>query len=299
MPDSLPTLKGLRAFEEAFLLRSYTAAARKLNVQQPAISYQIKRLEEDLGVQLFDKDRGQLTPTPAANELFDTVQRSFDAIRKVSETLRKPPQPNSFTIATYPGIGTYWLSSRLALLSKALAMPVKVITLVKDEQILNEDADCRILFGKGNWPDHTAKLLMPEAVCPVGAPDLAKTFHQETSKGDFTIIEQEDPENRWICWKDWMHQTGETAFSSANQMTVNDHGLALHLALTGAGITLAWTDMVRDLLNSGSLVPLSESLATSDAGYWLVAPSDFFDSDAGIAVSEVLSLKEVPNPVTN
>jgi LysR family glycine cleavage system transcriptional activator len=72
-------------------------------------------------------------------------------------------------------------------------------------------------------------------------------------------------------------------------MTVNDHGFALHMALTGAGVTLAWVDMVRDLLTSGSLVPLSDKIATSDAGYWLVARPDFFASAAGQTVLNTLT----------
>jgi LysR family glycine cleavage system transcriptional activator len=296
MAENLPTLKGLRAFEEAFQLGSYTAAARRLNVQQPAISYQIKRLEEDLGVDLFIKEQGRLVPTAAAHQLYDTLRQSFDAIRRVSEKLRNSAKPQTFTIATYPGVGTYWLSNKLSALSRDLAIPVKVVTLVKDSEILNEEADCMILFGRGTWAGHESRLLMPEAVCPVGAPDLAETLQgngDQTSPPEFTIIEQDDPEKRWICWEDWLDQTRETGFSSSDRMTVNDHGFALHMALTGAGVTLAWVDMVRDLLNSGSLVPLSDKIATSDAGYWLVARPDFFASAAGQTVLNTLTAAEM------
>ncbi len=45
----------LRAFEAAARQRSFTAAAVELGTTQPAVSQQIKRLEEQLGTRLFDK----------------------------------------------------------------------------------------------------------------------------------------------------------------------------------------------------------------------------------------------------
>lgn len=293
MSYTLPTLKGLRAFEEAFLRGSYTAAAKKLNVQQPAISYQIKRLEEDLGVALFLKEQGRLVPTPAANELYETLSHAFDSIRTTSNRLRRSASGSAFTIATYPGIGTYWLSPRLSRLSRDLSVPVKVVTLVKDADIHKEHADCMILFGNGQWPGLDARLLMSDEVCPVAAPDMVEKYQAALANpegSEMTIIEQDDPEARWIGWEGWLEQTGEKDIPSAKRMTVNDHGLALHLALTGAGATLAWAGVVEDLLAGGSLVPLSDKIATSEAGYWLVARPEFFETRRGRAMLKALKI---------
>ena len=49
----LPSLNGLRAFEAAARHMSFTRAAAELNVTQTAISHQIRRLEEQLGIPLF------------------------------------------------------------------------------------------------------------------------------------------------------------------------------------------------------------------------------------------------------
>ena len=59
------SLDALRVFEVAARLRSFTAAAVELGTTQPAVSQQIKRLEEQLGARLFDRIyRGIELPRP-------------------------------------------------------------------------------------------------------------------------------------------------------------------------------------------------------------------------------------------
>ncbi|PYG32531.1 LysR family transcriptional regulator [Pelagimonas varians] len=291
MGSDLPTLKGLRAFEEAYRLRSFTAAAASLNVQQPAISYQIKCLEEDLGVILFDRKNGRPKPTPKAHELFETLSQAFDAIRETSNQLRSSSPSSSFTIVTYPGIGTYWLSNRLPFLSEDLNRSVKLVTLKRDEDLWQESADCWIAFGHGHWPGKDARLLFKEEVCPVAAPELAaQIFDSHLSIGTETtkIIELDDPEKRWLGWDAWFQKRVKVAQTSNKRIVVNDHGLAMHMTLAGSGVALAWLGVVDDLLSGGSLVRLSTQTLTSDAGYWLVGERGFFDTTRGNTVLESL-----------
>ena len=64
----------LRVFEAAARLRSFTAAAVELGTTQPAISQQIKRLEGQLGVRLFDRIYRGIELTESAALLLDQVQ---------------------------------------------------------------------------------------------------------------------------------------------------------------------------------------------------------------------------------
>ena len=66
MKSRLPSLNGLRAFEAAARHMSFTLAAAELNVTQTAISHQIRRLEEELGVRLFVRQNRSLELTPEA-----------------------------------------------------------------------------------------------------------------------------------------------------------------------------------------------------------------------------------------
>jgi DNA-binding transcriptional LysR family regulator len=60
----------LRTFLQVCRLKSFSRAAEKLGVTQPAISAQIRSLEKEVGARLFDRDGGKVTFT-AAGRLFE------------------------------------------------------------------------------------------------------------------------------------------------------------------------------------------------------------------------------------
>ena len=87
MTARLPSLNGLRAFEAAARHLSFTQAASELNVTQTAISHQIKRLEEELGIQLFIRQNRALTLSPAAKEYLPGIRAAFNDLRLATDRL--------------------------------------------------------------------------------------------------------------------------------------------------------------------------------------------------------------------
>lgn len=62
---------------------SATAAAERLGLSQPAVSQQLARLEEDLGLSLFVRANGRIRPTETALTIFDEARHAFDGIDRV------------------------------------------------------------------------------------------------------------------------------------------------------------------------------------------------------------------------
>ena len=73
----LPSLTGLRAFEAAARHMSFTRAAAELNVTQTAISHQIRRLEEQLGLPLFIRHHRALVLTREAQAYLPAIRSAF------------------------------------------------------------------------------------------------------------------------------------------------------------------------------------------------------------------------------
>src|SRR5512143_1403540 len=68
------TLQQLRLFEAVARLKSYTRAAEEVHLTQPAVSIQVKRLEENVGMPLFEQVDKQMHLTVAGRELYDACR---------------------------------------------------------------------------------------------------------------------------------------------------------------------------------------------------------------------------------
>lgn len=282
----LPSLRAVRAFEACYRLGSFTRAARELNVGQPAISHQIRQLETDLGSRLFEK-RGPVTrPTAAADEYYRHVALALTGLAEASRRLRRAGRDNDVTIATYPGIATFWALPRLAPQAGA-ATRYRVVTAERDADIDLDAVDAAILFGAGTWSGHDSRLLIPEQVVPVAAPRLA---HRLSGLGPGEMLRRgplihlDDAERRWFTWRDWQARFAPRARRIDQHLTVTNHGIALHLALQGEGVALGWLGVVSEMLRAGGLVALGKTPLTSTRGYHLVARPGWFAQPRGRAL---------------
>src|SRR5262245_7518456 len=82
----------LRGFYQVAKLRSFTVAASKLYLTQPAISLQVKALERELGERLFERVGRKVTLTSAGEILYrlaEEVVGKLDEIRSVMGEIRK------------------------------------------------------------------------------------------------------------------------------------------------------------------------------------------------------------------
>ncbi len=80
----------LRAFLAVVETGSATSAARRLNRTQAAVSLQIKRLEETLGLSLFERDRNRLVLAPSGEQLLGPAQRLLALNDEMVESMTTP-----------------------------------------------------------------------------------------------------------------------------------------------------------------------------------------------------------------
>ena len=78
MPRRLPSLNAVKAFEAAARSKSFTRAAEELFVTPGAVSQQVKALETELGLKLFNRERQRLVITEAGREYLAVVRDALD-----------------------------------------------------------------------------------------------------------------------------------------------------------------------------------------------------------------------------
>src|SRR5260370_16303276 len=109
-----PSLKGLHAFEAAARHLSFTRAAAELNVTQTAISHQIRRLEEQLGIRLFVRRNRSLVLTREAQGYLPAVRAAFADLRQATDRLRLSERDGLLTVSATPSLAAKWLGPRVA-----------------------------------------------------------------------------------------------------------------------------------------------------------------------------------------
>ena len=99
--------------------RSFTRAAQRLNISQSAVSYQIKKLEDTLGVQLLIRQPGNQTElTPQGELLADTTQQVFTLLEARLADLSGQTISGSLTISTDTCFGTFAVAPAIGALKR-------------------------------------------------------------------------------------------------------------------------------------------------------------------------------------
>src|SRR6266702_6859889 len=119
MPRRLPQLNALKAFEAAARHESFTRAAEELCVTQGAVSHQVKALETELAVKLFNRERQRLIITEAGRDYLNVVRDALDRIAAGTERLVQRQSAGVLTVSTSPDFAAKWLVHRLGHFAEA------------------------------------------------------------------------------------------------------------------------------------------------------------------------------------
>ena len=130
----LTTLNRLRCFEIVVEEGGFKRATARLHITQPALSYQIKHLEEEIGTRLFDRRPGGVSLTAAGRVLYEHAQRVSGAVREAQRAV-KNLSTGEVRIGTVNSIGTYFLPHLLATLRERCATARPMLYREADEFI--------------------------------------------------------------------------------------------------------------------------------------------------------------------
>ena len=107
------TLRQLRAFVAVYRSGSFTRAAEDLHVTQPALSSMIKKMELQLGIDLFIRSQRETVPTPAARELLPRVEKILSDLDTTLSALTNPVG-GQVTVASIPSVSALVLPPMIA-----------------------------------------------------------------------------------------------------------------------------------------------------------------------------------------
>jgi LysR family glycine cleavage system transcriptional activator len=273
MTARLPSLNGLRAFEAAARHLSFTLAASELNVTQTAISHQIRRLEEELGIRLFIRQNRALALTPEARDYLPGVRAAFNDLRLATDRLLRRDDDKVLTVSTIASLAAKWLLPRLTDFQEAHpGIDVRITTSTSLVDFQRDNVDAAIRYGRGQWAGLRADWLMADELFPVCSPSLLRGDEPLRTPGDlkdYVLLHTNSGDD----WRLWLTAAGlPTDISRQPGLTFDMTFVTIQAAIDGMGVAMGRTSYVRDDIAKGRLVVPFKIALPADAGFYLVSP---------------------------
>jgi LysR family transcriptional regulator, glycine cleavage system transcriptional activator len=269
MPRRLPQLSALRAFEAAARYVSFTRAAEELSVTQGAVSHQVKALESELGIKLFNRERQRLSITEAGREYLVVVRDALDRIANGTERLVQRQSSGMLTVSTSPDFAAKWLVHRLGRFAEVHPdIDLRVSATMHHVDFAREDVDIAVRHGDGHWPGLHVTRLCSEHLFAVCSPTLASKLGQPADVLKLPLLHLDDS-TAWIAWLDAAGVSGADAIHGP---ILNRASMLIDAAVDGQGMALARTTLAAwDLINRRLVRPFAVALPLSKS-YWIVSP---------------------------
>ncbi len=257
---------------------SFKNAADELAVTPGAVSQQIKALEADMGVTLFNRLPRSVTLTEEGHLLYPRVADSFRHLREAVDLVR-PPKRKRFRISTIASIIVIWLMPRMQRFSDLHPdLETSISANVPIDPLNDDGPDVEIRYGLPPPDTIYARKLFDEFLMPLASPQLLKnldirkpqdiTRARLLSEGSLTLLQGRSE------WEMWFAKAGLPMLETAHFLRFDGWAgdFVVHAAVEGNGIALGRAFLTHRALSEGRLVcPFGPTVDTGTA-YYVACP---------------------------
>jgi LysR family transcriptional regulator, glycine cleavage system transcriptional activator len=268
----IPPLPAVRVFEAAARHENFTAAAAELGMTQAAVSYQIRIIEERLGVPLFLRSKRRVTLSEVGRRIAPLVTSAFDTLDDAFAAARAEDS-GVLAISAAHTFATNWLGRRLG--GFQVAHPDLAVRLHASNELVDfarDEIDVAVRAGRGPWPDLRTHFLYRAHFTPMCSPEFLAQHPLLREPADLSHVPRVNPDDGW--WRLWLEAAGEPAIEmpTTRGIRVDSQVIEGVGALSGQGAALLTPLLWRDELAAGRLVQLFPQIAFEGPSLWLVYP---------------------------
>ncbi|MBO1013770.1 LysR family transcriptional regulator [Achromobacter sp. SD115] len=296
---SLP-LSGLRVFEAAARLGSFKAAAQELAVTPTAVSHQIRALEAQTGLALFDRHVRRVSLTETGAQLYPVLREGFDAFEATLARLTQQRARTQVTISATNAFTVKWLVPRMAdFRSRHPGIDLQLQASDDVVDLRSAAVDIAIRYGRGPYPGLVAQPLFTDRFAPVANPRLGVSSPDDLARVPLIRFNWKwsHPENP--TWERWFDVAQRSLPRQASQLRFSDEGHAIQAAVAGHGVALVSLPLIAEELEAGHLIqPFGPAIAGHT--YYLATLAERPPSAPVQAVAQWLSAQaatQEPDPL--
>lgn len=271
-PRELPSLNALRAFEATARLQGVSLAAGELFVTHGAVSRQLRALEQELGVTLFQRQGRGLVLTDAGRELYRATHAAFDDLRSACARLR-PRRSDAPLVLGCPGsLLARWVIPRLERLGRELPQLRLHLSALEQTPEQAQGLDAWLMAAQAPLPaGWQALALAEERVGPVLSPRYAQARRvQKLTPAALLREPLLHTASRPQAWPTWARLHGLDAGTIKPGQGFDHLYYLLEAAVAGLGVAIAPQQLVADDIAAGRLIA-PWGFLPSGAQWWLCA----------------------------
>ncbi|MEM7610694.1 MAG: LysR substrate-binding domain-containing protein [Pseudomonadota bacterium] len=269
-PTAKVSLRGLRTFCIAARYKSFRAAAEQLFVTSSAISHQIKAIEEELGVTLFDRSGRDLQLTDIGQSLYDDVYPLIEEVDGVVSRYKSAAGRSQIRISVQPFFASEYFIPRLGAFTDAHPeIDIQVGSSDESSEKHPADADLSVRLFRSAPSNLPSRRLFPLRMVPAGSVAFADAIKRKGKQitSDFPIIVHETLPR---AWNQWSESSGILLPASPKVTRLDSMIAVIRAAQRGIGAALVPVPMGDLWFDEGSVVRLFEQELVTDAAYYLV-----------------------------
>jgi len=270
-PMRLPSLGALRVFEAAARYESFSRAATELFVTHGAVSHQMRTLENELGVPLFERRGKRVMLTHAGRAYADRVREALDQIAQATHQLRAGNRDNRLAISTMPSFAARWLTPHIGtFIERHPELEVELFSSPALVDFGREEMDVALRMGSGNYPGLYVEKLLDDVFFPVCSPSFngGRLPRTVAEMATMTLLRSEGED-----WEPWFEAAGVSGFvEPRGGLMFQDSSLLLQAAAAGQGIALIRPTLAFNELLAGRVVRLFETTTPCPWNYYFVCP---------------------------
>jgi LysR family glycine cleavage system transcriptional activator len=272
IPLSRLPLNALRTFEAAARLGSFLRAAEELNVTPGAVSRQVKALEAELGLRLFERFNRAVRLTAAGEQLAEGARQGFATLQAAVDEAQGA-RAGPLAVSVMHSLAARWLVPRVH--DFQLKHPdIQVLVAASDlpADLVRDRIDLAIRYGVGPYPGFHATRLIATRMFPVCSPRLLQTqsLKHPRDLAHALLLTDVNTTPTETTWAQWLEAAGAPEVDATRGLQFSNTYLAVEAALAGRGVALTQEAMVVDELASGRLVRPFDLAVASTYSHWIL-----------------------------
>lgn len=251
----LPPLPALLAFEAIARRKSFSLAASELNLTPSAVSHQVARLEDFLGVKLFERSSRGVKLSPAGEAYLQRVAGALGAIGAATDDVRQGVR-NSLYVHASPSFASLWLMPRIGQFAQAhpgVSLFLSASHLHSDFELGQVDIDIR--YGLPTWPQLVVKPVFRELIMPLASAVFIDR-HQIRAPADLLQVPLIQSTVGVVQWVDWFALHSPLNPPERFALRFDRALMALDAAVQGLGVALESSVIGGVHIQAGRLQPV-------------------------------------------